>query len=65
MMQWMAATLDGFVKETGAVFEAKFLLAVVTATKPPLGDEVTWWKRRAIDSVATSRMLWVSTRRVE
>jgi hypothetical protein len=23
---WMAATLDGLVKETGAVFEAKFLL---------------------------------------
>ena len=25
-MPWMAATLDGLVKETGAVFEAKFLL---------------------------------------
>src|SRR6267378_3387338 len=24
--QWMAATLDGLVKETGAVFEAKFML---------------------------------------
>jgi len=24
--RWMAATLDGFVKETGAVFEAKFML---------------------------------------
>jgi hypothetical protein len=23
---WMAATLDGLVKETGAVFEAKFML---------------------------------------
>lgn len=23
---WMAATLDGFIKETGAVFEAKFML---------------------------------------
>jgi hypothetical protein len=29
------------------------------------GDEVTWWGRRAIDPVATSRMLWVSTRRIE
>jgi hypothetical protein len=29
------------------------------------GDEVAWWERRAIDPVATSRMLWVSTRRVE
>ena len=29
------------------------------------GDEVTWWERRAIDLVATSRMLWVSTRRIE
>lgn len=25
-MPWMAATLDGLVKETGAVFEAKFML---------------------------------------
>jgi hypothetical protein len=29
------------------------------------GDEVTWWERRAIDPVATSRMLWVSTRHIE
>ncbi len=29
------------------------------------GDEVGWWERRAIDPVATSRMLWVSTRRIE
>jgi hypothetical protein len=29
------------------------------------GDEVTWWERRAIDPVATSRMLWVSTRRID
>jgi hypothetical protein len=28
------------------------------------GDEVVWWERRAIDPVATSRMLWVSTRRI-
>jgi hypothetical protein len=28
------------------------------------GDEVAWWERRAIDPVATSRMLWVSTRRI-
>ena len=26
MNRWMAATLDGVVKETGAVFEAKFML---------------------------------------
>ena len=26
------------------------------------GDEVAWWERRAIDPLATSRMLWVSTR---
>ena len=26
------------------------------------GDEVAWWERRAIDPVATARMLWVSTR---
>jgi predicted phage-related endonuclease len=25
-MEWMAATLDGLIKETGAVFEAKFML---------------------------------------
>jgi hypothetical protein len=29
------------------------------------GDEVAWWERRAIDPVATSRMLWVSTKRIE
>jgi ERF superfamily len=29
------------------------------------GDEIAWWKRRAIDPTATSRMLWVSTRRIE
>jgi crotonobetainyl-CoA:carnitine CoA-transferase CaiB-like acyl-CoA transferase len=29
------------------------------------GDEVAWWGRRAIDPVATSRMLWISTRRIE
>jgi hypothetical protein len=29
------------------------------------GDEVGWWERRAIDPVATSRALWVSTRRGE
>jgi ERF superfamily len=29
------------------------------------GDEVAWWGRRAIDPVATSRLLWVSTRRIE
>jgi ERF superfamily len=29
------------------------------------GDEVAWWDRRAIDPIATSRLLWVSTRRIE
>jgi hypothetical protein len=29
------------------------------------GDEVAWWERRAIDPLATSRMLWVSTRRIQ
>jgi len=29
------------------------------------GDEVAWWGRRAIDPMATSRMLWVSTRGIE
>jgi ERF superfamily len=28
------------------------------------GDEVGWWERRAIDPLATSRVLWVSTRRL-
>jgi hypothetical protein len=28
------------------------------------GDEVAWWERRAIDPLATSRALWVSTRRI-
>jgi len=26
VIRWMAATLDGIVEETGAVFEAKFML---------------------------------------
>jgi len=29
------------------------------------GDEVAWWERRAIDPMAMSRMLWISTRRIE
>jgi hypothetical protein len=29
------------------------------------GDEVAWWERRAIDPLATSRVLWVSTRRIQ
>jgi hypothetical protein len=29
------------------------------------GDEVAWWGRRAIDPITTSRMLWISTRRIE
>jgi hypothetical protein len=29
-----------------------------------VGDEVAWWERRAIDPLATSRMLWVSTRHI-
>jgi len=29
-----------------------------------VGDEVAWWERRAIDPLATSRMFWVSTRRI-
>jgi hypothetical protein len=30
-----------------------------------VGDEVAWWERRAIDPLATSRMLWLSTRRID
>jgi hypothetical protein len=30
-----------------------------------VGDEIAWWERRAIDPLATSRMLWVTTRRIE
>jgi ERF superfamily len=28
------------------------------------GDELAWWQKRAIDPLVTSRMLWVSTRRI-
>jgi hypothetical protein len=28
------------------------------------GNEISWWERRAIDPLATSLMLWVSTRRI-
>jgi ERF superfamily len=30
-----------------------------------VGDEVAWWEKRAIDPIATSQMLWISTRRIE
>jgi hypothetical protein len=30
-----------------------------------VGDEVAWWERRAIDPIATARVLWISTRRIE
>jgi hypothetical protein len=30
-----------------------------------VGDEVAWWERRSIDPIATSRMLWISTRRIQ
>jgi hypothetical protein len=29
------------------------------------GDEVAWWGRQVIDPMATSRLLWISTRRIE
>ncbi len=29
------------------------------------GDEVAWWERRAIDPIATSRALWLSTHHIE
>jgi hypothetical protein len=29
------------------------------------GDEVAWWERRAIEPIATARMLWISTRQIE
>ena len=29
------------------------------------GDEAAWWGKRAIDPMTTSRLLWVSTRRIE
>ena len=29
------------------------------------GNELAWWEGQAIDPLATSRMLWVSTRRIE
>jgi hypothetical protein len=29
------------------------------------GDEIAWWERRAIDPLSTSRLLWISTRRIE
>src|SRR6202041_1732644 len=29
------------------------------------GDEVAWWERRAIDPLATARVLWTSSRRIK
>ena len=33
--RWMAATLDGIVEQTGAVFEAKFMLPWTFTEEPP------------------------------
>ena len=29
------------------------------------GDEIAWWEQRAIDPIATARMLWISTRHIK
>jgi hypothetical protein len=47
---WMAATLDGLVKETGAVFEAKFMLPGPSPRRPPArntwpSSSTTCWSR--------------------
>jgi hypothetical protein len=30
-----------------------------------VGNEIAWWEKRAIDPIATARVLWISTRRIE
>ena len=34
VIRWMAATLDGFVEGSGAVFEAKFMLPWLFSEEP-------------------------------
>jgi predicted phage-related endonuclease len=65
--RWMAATLDGRVKETGAVFEAKFMLPwnfseEVAATKHMAQLQHNTWvtaSRTAVLSIITGGGKWV------
>ncbi len=65
--RWMAATLDGRVKETGAVFEAKFMLpwnfsAELAATKHMAQLQHNMWvtaSRAAVLSIITGGGKWV------
>ena len=65
--RWMAATLDGRVKETGAVFEAKFVLPwnfseEVAATKHMAQLQHNMWvtaSRSAVLSIITGGGKWV------
>ncbi len=65
--RWMAATLDGRVKETGAVFEAKFMLPwnfseEVAATKHMAQLQHNMWvtaSRSAVLSIITGGGKWV------
>jgi predicted phage-related endonuclease len=65
--RWMAATLDGRVKETGAVFEAKFMLPwnfseEVAATKHMAQLQHNMWvtaSRSAVLSIITGGGKWI------
>ena len=48
--RWMAATLDGVVEGTGAVFEAKFMLPW-TSTSASIS---CWWRRSGSIASASS-----------
>jgi predicted phage-related endonuclease len=66
-MPWMAATLDGLVKETGAVFEAKFMLPWSFSEEAAVGKHMpqlqhNMWvvaSRTAVLSVITGGGKWV------
>src|SRR5437763_9944917 len=67
VIRWMAATLDGMVEETGAVFEAKFMLPwsfseEAAAEKPMAQVQHNMWVtngKAAVLLIITGRGEWI------
>ena len=63
-LNWMAATLDGRVVSSGAVFEAKFMLPWSFSEEAAADshfDEAAWWRKTGIDPTLTARLLWLES----
>ena len=52
--------VPGFCTKNFSIFPMTQLFAACHRDNHSFGDEVAWWERRAIDPIATSRVLWVS-----